>query len=56
MWLYNIYTALKAGKIKNMGKLQKWNGNIANHFWYCCRTCEGSVTTLKVCVKLLLLS
>lgn len=33
----------EASKLQGMGKLLKWNGNIANHFWYCCRTCNGDV-------------
>jgi len=39
---------LQAGKVKNMKKLQQWSGNIINHFWHCCKTCEGDPMKLKV--------
>lgn len=38
----------KAGKVKNMNKLQQWGGNIINHFWHCCKTCEGDPMKLKI--------
>ena len=31
-----------------MEKLLQWSGNIINHFWYYCRTCEGDGGILKV--------
>ena len=31
-----------------MGKLLAWSTSIVNHFWYCCRTCNGDVKLLKV--------
>lgn len=31
-----------------MAKLVIWSGNIINHFWDSCRTCEGDVMKLKV--------
>lgn len=34
-----------------MEKLSKWANNIVNHFWYCCRTCDGDVKKLKVSVS-----
>ena len=39
---------LQAGKVKNMNKLLQWSGNIINHFWHCCKTCEGDPMKLKV--------
>jgi len=38
----------QAGKPRGMEKLSRWSGNIVNHFWYCCRTCDGNVNKLKV--------
>lgn len=29
-----------------------WSQNIVNHFWYCCRICDGNLTDLKVLTKL----
>ena len=44
----NTPVRLQAGKVKNMNKLQQWSGNIINHFWHCCKTCEGDPMKLKV--------
>lgn len=51
----NTPIRLQAGKVKNMNKLQQWSGNIINHFWHCCKTCEGDPMKLKVllCVKII---
>ena len=35
-------------KTKGMEKLSQWSSNIVNHFWYCCRTCNGNEKMLKV--------
>ena len=43
-----ITKSLQAGKVCNMGKLNQWSGNIVNHFWFCCRTCDGKSVKLKV--------
>ena len=43
-----IYIIIQAGKLKGMQKLQQWNSNIVNHFWYCCRNCDGDTMTMKV--------
>ena len=38
----------QAGNVKNIGKLLEWSGNIINHFWHCCQTCESDLMKLKV--------
>ena len=39
---------IQAGKLKGMGKLGQWSNNIVNHFWFCSRTCNTSLDSLKV--------
>ena len=39
---------LQAGNVKNVAKLLKRSGNIINHFWHHCQTCEGGPMELKV--------
>ena len=35
-----------------MTKIKKWTDNICNHFWYCCRNCDGDAEKLEVqCMK-----
>jgi len=31
-----------------MSKITLWSQKIANHFWYCCCTCNGDLATLNV--------
>ena len=31
-----------------MDKINYWSGNIVNHFWFSCRTCNDDLQTLKV--------
>ena len=38
----------KAGRQRGMSMIALWSQNIANHFWYCCHTCNGDLATLKV--------
>ena len=41
----------KAASISGLEKLGTWSGNIVNHFWHSCKTCEGSATVLRLCLK-----
>ena len=34
-------------KLRQCEKLAKWSKSIINHFWRCCRTCEGNQKLLK---------
>jgi hypothetical protein len=38
---------LEAGKTKSNIKIVKWTDSIMNHFWWCCKICDGEVETLK---------
>ena len=44
--IYCVHT--QAGKLKKMNKIGMWSQNIVNHFWFCCRTCNGDLADLKV--------
>lgn len=46
--VHTCVTCMQAGKARNMGKVMQWSGNIINHFWFSCRTCEGNAVKLKV--------
>ena len=37
-----------------MNKINQWANNIINHFWFCCRTCDGDLQKLKVCISITL--
>jgi rubrerythrin len=39
---------LEAGKTKMNVNLVKWADSIVNHFWWCCKECNGNVDELKV--------
>ena len=47
-FLYEGEILCYAGRLRGMSKIALWSQNIANHFWYCCRTCDGDLATLKV--------
>ena len=37
------------GKKKGMTKIAKWADNVTNHFWHCCKECDGDAEKLEVC-------
>ena len=38
---------MKAAKAKKNAELLLWVKSIINHFWWCCKTCDGNVEILK---------
>lgn len=49
-FIYLCTISYKAGKLRGMEKIALWSQNIVNHFWYCSRTCNGDLTSMKVCM------
>ncbi|XP_019861927.1 PREDICTED: uncharacterized protein LOC100634668 [Amphimedon queenslandica] len=37
----------QAGKKKGYEKIKMWSDQICNHFWYCCKECNGDVEKLE---------
>ena len=46
--IISLMVLFQAGNIKGMNKLHDWSGNIVNHLWFCSRTCDEDLDTLKV--------
>ena len=43
-----VHSHIQAVGISGFEKLGTWSGNIVNHFWHSCKSCDGSTTVLKV--------